>query len=32
MTDLGIIFIIGSVIVAGFIIYFILNKPKQKQG
>ncbi len=29
---LGIIFIIGSIILAGCIIYLALNKPKQKQG
>jgi hypothetical protein len=30
MTDLGIIFIVGSVVMAGFIIYLIFHKPAQR--
>jgi preprotein translocase subunit YajC len=30
MTDLGIVFIIGTIVAVGFIIYFLLQKPKQK--
>lgn len=32
MTDLGIVFIIGTIVAVGFIIYFLLHKPKQKHG
>ncbi len=30
MIELGIIFVVGSVVAAGFIIYFILHKPAQR--
>gem|GEM_PF-2640233 len=32
MSELGIFFIIGSLVAIGFIIYFLLHKPKQKHN